>query len=206
MNLNEILKANGIEDELATKILSDMKANKVYTASEENLDIRYQKLKNEHSASAQTITDLQAQLAEVEKLKVQNVALVDEANKKLAEMQAENDKIKIDYALERALIDAKVADVDYVKYKLKEKHTDGFKLDDNGKIDGINALLEEMKIQIPNQFEKTEKKIEEKKLEKTDDNTGGITSEMFNKMDYHAKAKLFKENPEQYAELNKTNN
>ena len=96
MNLNEILKANGIEDELATKILSDMKANKVYTASEENLDIRYQKLKNEHSASAQTITDLQAQLAEVEKLKVQNVALVDEANKKLAEMQAENDKIKID--------------------------------------------------------------------------------------------------------------
>ena len=203
MNLNDILKANGIEDELATKILSDMKANKIYTASEENLDIRYQKLKNEHSASAQTITDLQAQLAEVEKLKVQNVALVDEANKKLAEMQAENDKIKIDYALERALIDAKVSDVDYVKYKLKEKHTDGFKLDDNGKIEGINGLLDEMKIQIPNQFEKTEKKIEEKKLEKTDDNTGGITSEMFNKMDYHAKAKLFKENPEQYAELNK---
>ena len=203
MNLNEILKANGIEDEIATKILSDMKANKIYTASEENLDIRYQKLKNEHSASAQTITDLQAQLAEVEKLKVQNVALVDEANKKLAEMQAENDKIKIDYALERALIDAKVSDVDYVKYKLKEKHTDGFKLDDNGKIEGINGLLDEMKIQIPNQFEKTEKKIEEKKLEKTDDNTGGITSEMFNKMDYHAKAKLFKENPEQYAELNK---
>ena len=203
MNLNEILKANGIEDELATKILSDMKANKVYTASEENLDIRYQKLKNEHSASAQTITDLQAQLAEVEKLKVQNIALVDEANKKLAEMQAENDKIKIDYALERALIDAKVSDVDYVKYKLKEKHTAGFKLDDNGKIEGINGLLDEMKIQIPNQFEKTEKKIEEKKLEKTDDNTGGITSEMFNKMDYHAKAKLFKENPEQYANLSK---
>lgn len=203
MNLNEILKANGIEDELATKILSDMKANKIYTASEENLDIRYQKLKNEHNTSAQTITDLQAKLAEVEQLKVQNVALVDEANKKLAEMQAENDKIKIDYALERALIDAKVADVDYVKYKLKEKHTDGFKLDDNGKIDGINALLDEMKIQIPNQFEKTEKKIEEKKLEKTDDNTGGITSEMFNKMDYHAKAKLFKENPEQYANLSK---
>ena len=203
MNLNEILKANGIEDEIATKILSDMKANKIYTASEENLDIRYQKLKNEHSASAQTITDLQAQLAEVEKLKVQNVALVDEANKKLAEMQAENDKIKIDYALERALIDAKVSDVDYVKYKLKEKHTDGFKLDDNGKIEGINGLLDEMKIQIPNQFEKTEKKIEEKKLEKTDDNTGGITSEMFSKMDYHAKAKLFKENPEQYANLSK---
>ena len=203
MNLNEILRANGIDDELAGKILSDMKSNKIYTANEENLDIRYQKLKNEHSASAQTISDLQAQLAELEQLKVQNVALVDEANKKIAEMQAENNKIRVDNALERALLDAKVQDVDYVKYKLKEKHTDGFKLDDNGKIDGINALLDEMKIQIPTQFEKTEKKIEEKRLEKQDDNNGGITSEQFSKMDYHAKAKLFKENPEQYANLTK---
>lgn len=203
MNLNEILRANGIEDDLASKILSDMKSNKIYTANEENLDIRYQKLKNEHSASAQTISDLQSKLAELEQLKVQNVALVDEANKKIAEMQAENNKIRVDNALERALLDAKVQDVDYVKYKLKEKHTDGFKLDDNGKIDGINALLDEMKIQIPTQFEKTEKKIEEKRLEKQDDNNGGITSEQFNKMDYHAKAKLFKENPEQYANLTK---
>lgn len=203
MNLNEILLANGIGDELVGKILGDMKSNKIYTASEENLDIRYQKLKNEQSASAQTISELQTQLAELEQLKVQNVALVDEANKKIAEMQAENNKIRVDNALERALLDAKVQDVDYVKYKLKEKHTDGFKLDDNGKIDGINALLDEMKIQIPTQFEKTEKKIEEKRLEKADDNNGGVTSEMFNKMDYHAKAKLFKENPEQYANLTK---
>ena len=45
MNLLEILKANGIDDEIATKITNDMKANKVFTASEENLDIRYAKLK-----------------------------------------------------------------------------------------------------------------------------------------------------------------
>ena len=203
MNLNEILLANGIGDELVGKILGDMKSNKIYTANEENLDIRYQKLKNEHSASAQTISELQTKLAELEQLKVQNVALVDEANKKIAEMQAENNKIRVDNALERALLDAKVQDVDYVKYKLKEKHTDGFKLDDNGKIDGIGALLDEMKIQIPTQFEKTEKKIEEKRLEKQDDSNGGITTEQFNKMDYHAKAKLFTENPEQYANLTK---
>ena len=48
-----------------------------------------------------------------------------------------------------------------------------------------------------------DKKIEEKKLEKTDDTNTGITTEQFNKMNYHEKAKLFKENPEQYAELNK---
>ena len=205
MNLIEILKANGVEDNTITKIQADMKTNRVYTASEENLDIRYGKLKNEHAQSQQTITTLQEQVAQFEQLKSQNASLVEDANKKLAELQAENDRIKLDNAVERALIEAKVQDVDYMKFKLKEKHPDGFKLDENGKIESINTVLDDLKVQFPNQFAKTEKKIEEKKLEKSDDNTGGISSEQFNKMNYHERAKLFKENPEQYAELNKSN-
>lgn len=203
MNLTEILKANGVDDEVITKITADMKTNKVFTAGEENLDIRYGKLKNDHAQSQQTITDLQSQIAQFEQLKSQNASLIEEANKKLAELQAENERIKLDNALERALIDAKVQDVDYMKFKLKEKHPDGFKLDENGKIESINTVLDDLKVQFPNQFAKTEKKIEEKKLEKSDDNNGGISSEEFSKMNYHERAKLFKENPEQYAELNK---
>ena len=205
MNFMEILKANGVDDEVAGKITADMKSNRIFTAGEENLDIRYAKLKNEHANSTQTISDLQKQIAEYEALKVQNATLVEEANKKIAEMQSENAKIKEDNALERALIEAKVQDVDYMKYKLKEKHPEGFKLDENGKISSINAVLDDLKVQFPNQFAKTEKKIEEKKLEKSDDSSTGITSEQFTKMNYHERAKLFKENPEQYAELNKTN-
>ena len=205
MNLLEILKANGVNDDVANKIKSDMKTNRVYTASEENLDIRYGKLKNEHAQSQQTITTLQEQVAQFEQLKSQNASLVEDANKKLAELQAENDRIKLDNAVERALIEAKVQDVDYMKFKLKEKHPDGFKLDENGKIESINTVLDDLKVQFPNQFAKTEKKIEEKKLEKSDDNNSSISSEQFNKMNYHERAKLFKENPEQYAELNKSN-
>ena len=205
MNLIEILKANGVEDDTITKIQADMKTNKVYTAGEENLDIRYGKLKNDHAQSQQTITDLQSQIAQFEQLKSQNATIIDEANKKLAELQAENERIKTDNALERALIEAKVQDVDYMKFKLKEKHPDGFKLDDNGKIESINTVLDDLKVQFPKQFAKTEKKIDEKKLDKSDDDNGGISSEQFNKMNYHERAKLFKENPEQYAELNKTN-
>ena len=203
MNLMEILKANGVEDDVITKITADMKTNKIYTAGEENLDIRYGKLKNEHTQAQQSITDLQQKVAEFEQLKSQNANLIEEANKKLAELQSENDRIKLDNALERALIEAKVQDVDYMKFKLKEKHPDGFKLDENGKIESINTVLDDLKVQFPNQFAKVEKKIEEKKLEKTDDTNTGITSEQFSKMNYHEKAKLFKENPEQYAELNK---
>ena len=203
MNLTEILKANGVDDEVITKITADMKTNKVFTAGEENLDIRYGKLKNDHALAQQSIADLQSQIAQFEQLKTQNATLVEEANKKLADLQAENERIKLDNALERALIEAKVQDVDYMKFKLKEKHPDGFKLDENGKIESINTVLDDLKVQFPNQFAKTEKKIEEKKLEQSDDNNGGISSEQFSKMNYHERAKLFKENPEQYAELNK---
>ena len=205
MNLLEILKANGIDDEVATKITADMKANKIFTAGEDNLDVRYSKLKNDYTASTQQITDLQSQIAQFEQAKSQNVALLEEANRKFAELEAENARIKTDYALDRALMEAKVQDVDYMKFKLKEKHPEGFKLDENGKVESINTVLDDLKVQFPNQFSKTEKKIEEKKLEKTDDTNTGITSEQFSKMNYHEKAKLFKENPEQYAELNKNN-
>ena len=203
MNLTEILKSNGVDDEVIGKITEDMKANKVYTASEQNLDIRYGKLKNEHTTAQNTITDLQSQIAEFENLKAQNATLVENANNKIAELQNELVKVKTDNALERALIEANVQDVDYMKYKLKEKHPDGFKMDENGKIESINTVLDDLKIQFPNQFSKTEKKIEEKKLEKTDDSGNSITGDQFNKMNYHERAKLFKENPEQYAELNK---
>lgn len=206
MNLKEIMLANGIDNAVIEKIASEMKANKIYTASEENLDIRYGKLKNEHTALTQQTSDLQAQIAQFEQLKAQLTTQAEEANRKIAEMQSENDKIKTDYALERALMEAKVQDVDYLKYKLKEKHPDGFKLDANGKIESINTVIDDLKVQFPNQFVKTEKKIEEKKLEKSDNDNGGISSEQFSKMNYHERAKLFKENPEQYAELNKTNN
>lgn len=206
MNLKEIMLANGIDNAVIEKIAQEMKANKIYTASEENLDIRYGKLKNEHTALTQQTSDLQAQIAQFEQLKAQLTSQADEANRKIAEMQSENAKIKTDYALERALMEAKVQDVDYLKYKLKEKHPDGFKLDANGKIESINTVIDDLKVQFPNQFVKTEKKIEEKKLEKSDNDNGGISSEQFSKMNYHERAKLFKENPEQYAELNKTNN
>ena len=206
MNLKEIMLANGIDNAVIDKIASEMKANKIYTASEENLDIRYGKLKNEHTALTQQATDLQSQIAQFEQLKVQLTSQTEEANKKIAEMQSENAKIKADYALERALMEAKVQDVDYMKFKIKEKHPDGFKLDENGKIESINTVIDDLKVQFPNQFAKTEKKIEEKKLEKSDNDNGGISSEQFSKMNYHERAKLFKENPEQYAELNKSNN
>lgn len=48
MTLEELLKAQGLSDEQIKAITASMKENKIYTASEENLDIRYGKLKTDY--------------------------------------------------------------------------------------------------------------------------------------------------------------
>ena len=67
MNITEILKAKGIDDATITGILDDMKANKIYTASEENLDIRYGKLKTDHEGKLAELTEAQNLIAELKK-------------------------------------------------------------------------------------------------------------------------------------------
>ncbi len=47
MTLAELLKAQGLTDEQITAITSEMSTNKIYTTNEENIDIRYNKLKAE---------------------------------------------------------------------------------------------------------------------------------------------------------------
>ena len=55
MNLTEILNAQGITEEVANAILAAMRENKIFTASEENLDIRYGKLKTDHEGVKQQL-------------------------------------------------------------------------------------------------------------------------------------------------------
>ena len=193
MNLNEIMKANGIEDDVISKITNEMKSNGIYLSKENNIDFRYNKLKTENENATQTINELQAKLVEVDNLQ-----------KQLESLQNENVKIKLDSALDRALVEAKVQDVDYLKYKIKEKNPNGLKLDENGKLESLNTILDDLKVQFPNQFIKTEKVIEEQKLPKDDnDKASSITKEQFDKMNYHDKVKLYQENKEQYEELSK---
>ena len=93
MNLNEIMKANGIEDDVISKITNEMKSNGIYLSKENNIDFRYNKLKTENETATQTINELQAKLVEVDNLQ-----------KQLESLQNENVKIKLDSALDRSLV------------------------------------------------------------------------------------------------------
>ena len=50
MTLQEILKAKGLDDKAIEGIIGEMKQNKIFTSAEENLDIRYGKLKTDFDA------------------------------------------------------------------------------------------------------------------------------------------------------------
>lgn len=91
----------------------------------------------------------------------------------VAQLQEELEKTKLDNAIQLALRDAKAVDPDYLAYKLREKYSaDELKLDENGKIKGIDDKLAGLKMQFPTQFASAgKKKVDPFKL--PDDQGGG---------------------------------
>lgn len=208
MTLQEILKANGVVDDIVSKVLAAMKENKIYTASEENLDVRYGKLKTDHESVTKQLETANTTIADLKKANGNNEALqgkVTEYEQTIAQLQEQLKTAQIEAAAQLALRDAKVIDPDYMLFKLKEKGE--LELDENGKIKGIDDKIAGLKTQFPTQFESNGgKKTEEKKLPGEDDNGGnpGMTKAEFLKKPYAERAKFYNENPEAYRELMKS--
>lgn len=191
MNISEILKAKGIADDVIKGILEDMKANKIFTASEENLDIRYNKLKTDHDGVNKQLADAQTLIENLQK----STKGQEDAQKQIADYKVQNEKLlaeleqtKIEAEIKVGLLAEKALDVDYLTFKLKEKGE--LTLDENGKIKGWEDKVAALKTQIPNQFESaaTKKIIENRLPEGEADNTNNPKSlEEALKMQYEQK-------------------
>ena len=205
MTLAEILKAKGIDDAIIQEVQNEMKSNKIFTASEENLDVRYGKLKTEHDGKLAELTEAQNLIAELKKSNKGNEDLqgkIGAYETQVAQLQAELDKTKIESAIKVELLSAKALDVDYLTFKLKEKGE--LTLDENGKVKGIDDMIAALKTQFPTQFETAgQKNILENKLPENDHDNKVVTREEFNKMGYNARVALKQSNPEQYNQLMK---
>lgn len=204
MTLQEILKENGLSDEQIEKVVGDMKSNKIFTANEENLDIRYGKLKGDHENLTKQHSEATALIEQLKKDNKGNEELqgkVSGYESTIADLQRENEQLKIDSALKVALLEAKVQDVDYLTFKIKEKGE--VVLDDNGKIKGIDDTLAALKTQFPNQFAKAEQQlqIEPQPLPQSSGSGSGLTQDEFNKMGYQSRLKLKNEQPDVYAQM-----
>ena len=208
MNLIEILKAKGISDEIITAVQEDMKTNKIFTSTEENIDVRYGKLKTQHEAVTKERDEAKALIESLQKSNKGNEDLqkqVSDYQTRMAQLEAENAQIRIDSAINVGLLAAgvKPEDVDYVTFKLKAKGE--IELDDQGNIKGWDDKVAGLKTQFPANFVSAGgKKYEEHRLpDDKQDPSESITKEQFNKMGYNARVELKKNNPEQYSQLMK---
>lgn len=202
MNLIEILKAKGISDDIIKAVQEDMKTNKIFTASEENLDIRYKKLKDEHDAVIKERDEGKTLIDTLQKSNKGNEDLqkqVTDYQAKMELLQAELQQTKIDSAINVGLLAAGVKpdDVDYVTFKLKAKGE--VELDDQGNIKGWDDKVAGLKTQFPANFTSAGgKKYEEHKLPDNDDHGDAITRESLLKKPYAERMRIYNENPEAY--------
>ena len=121
MTLNELLKSNGVSDETILKIATEMKEHKIFTASEENLHVRYGKLKAENESKLSELQKANELIAELQKGTKGNEELqakIKNYEVKVTELQEQLNQTKVNSALDRVLIEANVQDVDYLKFKI----------------------------------------------------------------------------------------
>ena len=176
MNLVEILKAKGISDELIAAIQADMKANSIYTASEENLDVRYGKLKNQNDTLKNDYENLKTDHETLKQSAGNSAELLQQAaetDATSAALQKEVAQAKIDGEVQVKLLSAGVKpdDIDYVMFKLKAKGE--LEMGEDGKVKGLDEKVDALKTQLPGQFASDGKKVyQERKLPTTTESSG----------------------------------
>lgn len=201
MTLAEILKANGVGDDAAKAILEAMKTNKIYTASEENLDIRYGKLKTDHESKLAELTEAQNLIAELKKSTKDSTGMQEKITayeQQITQLQEQLKTTQIDSEVNVALLAAGVKpdDIDYVIFKLKSKGA--LELGEDGHIKGMDDKIAALKTQLPAQFEAAgQKKIIENKLP-DGDHGDKLTRESILKKPYAERMKIYNESPEAY--------
>ena len=156
MTLAELLKAKGIEEKTIAEIQEEMKSNKIFTSSEENLDIRYGKLKTQHEGKLAELSEAQNLIAELKKNNTGNEGLqqkITDYEAQIQQLQAKLKDTQIEAEVNVALLSAGVKpdDIDYVMFKMKAKGE--LELDENGKVKGLDDKIAGLKTQFPGQFE-----------------------------------------------------
>lgn len=206
--LQDLLKKYLADDAKVNQFMDEMKSGKIYLTKEENMDTRYPKLKSDYDALVTKNNETQALIDELKKNNGDNQGLqvkIKEYEGKIAELEKKNQDLAIDNQLKIALLGkgAKVNDIDYLMYRIKQSD-DELKLDKDGNIKGLNNIIEDIAKTYNDNFEdKSKKKVEVKDLPNGAENKQTVTKEMFSKMGYRERNKLYQENKELYDSLTK---
>ena len=131
MTINELLqKLFNATDEQVNSFAEEMKANKIFTASEENMDIRHSKLKTQHESTTKQLEEAQALIETLKKSTKghedaqQKITAYEQREKELlAELEKKNKGVKhrIFHAMCKAELDG---------FKLNGRYPDAGKIEE----------------------------------------------------------------------------
>ena len=202
MTLEQILIQNGVSEENAKKIVADMKSNKIFTATEENLDVRYGKLKTDHDSLVAKDAESQKLIEELQKANKGNEGIqqqITDYQSRVQDLEAELKKTRTNEAFKVAFATEGVVDIDYLMYQIGQDAS-SIKYDDQGNVSNVKEMVDSLKTKCPAQFKAINKKVDPKKLP-DDGKSNEVTKEQFNKMSYSQRLSVFNENPDLYNQL-----
>lgn len=162
----------------------------------------------ENQTNAQKLTEANALIEQLKKSAKGDEALqtkISEYQIKVAELETELAKAKINAAVKVGLMSANAVDVDYLTYKLGEKG-EKLELDEQGNIKGWNDKISALKTQFPTMFTGPSDGAFDgyRPIEKgTNPDTQTLTRSDILKKPYSERVKLFNENPENYSQIMK---
>ena len=198
--LTEIFKAKNIGEDVIQSILADMKTNGIHLSGEENIDIRYGKLKTQHDTVTKERDEARTSLEQLQQAQQGQEALAQEN----AALKEQLQKVQTKAKAVQGLLEEKVNDVDYAIFLLEKEGK--LEQDEKGEIKGWAEKMNTLKAQKPTLFDQVGKKqILENPLPKHENGDLTITRDQYLKMDYNDRLKLKQENPELYKKLSKGN-
>lgn len=154
MTLQEILAAQNLNEEQIAAIETAMKENKIYTSGEENIDIRYSKLKGEHDTKIKELEGAQELIKQLQDSAKDNEDVqskIKDYEAQIQQLQADAAKAKLDYAIKVNLLEKNVNpdSIDYLLFKINQDNKE-LKLDENDKLQGID--FDELKTKYVSHF------------------------------------------------------
>ena len=146
--LKDILKKQGLEDQVIENIFSDMAEGKVYITKEQNIEERYSKVKNQKNELDKQLAERDKQIEELMKNNSSNTELLNQLEAlKQENLNSKNEyeskisKLEFNYALDKALLGAKCRNTTALKALLR---LDDIKMNE-GKLEGLEEQLETLR-------------------------------------------------------------
>lgn len=154
----EIIKKY-VEGDNFENLIKELKENNIHFAGEENLDIRYGKLKTDmeeknklYEEAQKHIENLRQGVKSSEELKAKQL----EYEQRIKALETENQEIKINSSLKQALLKEKATDIEYLTYKIKNEYQNSkipFEFSADGSLKGLDEIIDTVKKQHTNLFE-----------------------------------------------------